>query len=89
LKVNYRLTAIFNKPFTVLEKLSASTTTSINILEDINVESTEYCGDYKVEKELYLTGETSRPVKVSTVIGKRAAVKGNFFLKNLLFMYKD
>jgi hypothetical protein len=59
-----------------LEKLNASTTKAINILEDINVDSEEYKGDYKVEKEVYLTGE-HRPVHVSTVIGKRAAVKGN------------
>lgn len=76
--MSYKLTAIFNKPFAVLEKFSASTTKTINILENINVESTEYGGDYKVEKKLTLTGET-KPVKVSTVIGKRAAVKGNFY----------
>lgn len=47
----------------------------ITVLENINVESEEYHGDIFVEKELCLFG-TDHPVKVSTNIGKRAAVKG-------------
>lgn len=78
--MSYRITAILNKPFIMLEKLSASTTSSITVLEKINVKSDEYHGDINVEKELYLTG-TERPVKVYTVIGKRAAVKGTFMYK--------
>lgn len=62
------------KPF-VPERYSAQTAASITILEKINVESEEYQGDKYVEKELCLFG-TEEPVKVSTLIGKRAAVKG-------------
>ncbi|KAI8059700.1 hypothetical protein BDF21DRAFT_139762 [Thamnidium elegans] len=73
LKVSYRLTATYNKSFTMF---SASATCFINVLENINVESPEYRNDFKVEKELYLTG-AHKPVRVSTIIGKRAAVKGD------------
>ncbi|GAA5805680.1 hypothetical protein EDC94DRAFT_698755 [Helicostylum pulchrum] len=73
LKVSYRLTATYNKVFTMF---SASATCFINVLEEINVESPEYRNDFKVEKELYLTG-AHKPVRVSTIIGKRAAVKGD------------
>lgn len=59
---------------------SASATCFINVLENINVESPEYRNDFKVEKELYLTG-AHKPVRVSTIIGKRAAVKGKLTKK--------
>lgn len=76
LKIRYHVTAILNKPYSFLQKLNASTTKSINILEDINVAAEEYKGEFKVEKKVYLSGE-QRPVTVSTVIKKRAAVKGD------------
>ncbi|KAI9483688.1 MAG: hypothetical protein EXX96DRAFT_599982 [Benjaminiella poitrasii] len=75
LKVQYQLIAIYNKPLHV-ERLCPITSIDVNILEDINVESSKFAGEQRVNKELILTGET-RAVKVSTIIGKRAAVKGD------------
>ncbi|KAI9355240.1 hypothetical protein BD770DRAFT_444760 [Pilaira anomala] len=74
-KVYYRLTAIFNK-VTFFNSLNASTSLDINVLENINVKSLQYSQDLKVEKELMLEG-AYKPVRVSTTIGKRAAVKGD------------
>lgn len=77
----YRLTAIFNK-VTFFNSLNASTFLDINVLENINVKSLQYSQDLKVEKELMLEG-AHKPVKVSTTIGKRAAVKGRMRVINL------
>ncbi|KAF1797038.1 hypothetical protein V8B55DRAFT_1485083 [Mucor lusitanicus] len=76
LKVSYRLVAIYNKAYT-LEKFCPTASVSINILEDINVDKAEFAGEQRIEKELLLSGETTRKVRVSTVVGKRAAVKGD------------
>ncbi|KAL7316301.1 hypothetical protein PS15m_005412 [Mucor circinelloides] len=76
LKVSYRLVAIYNKAYT-LEKFCPTASVSINILEDINVDRAEFAGDQQIEKELLLSGETTRKVRVSTVVAKRAAVKGD------------
>ncbi|CEP12266.1 hypothetical protein [Parasitella parasitica] len=77
LKVSYRLVAIYNKAFSVLEKFCPTTSMSINILEDINVDKAEYTGEQRIEKELLLSGEKTRKVKVSTIVAKRAAVKSD------------
>ncbi|KAK4514353.1 uncharacterized protein ATC70_001946 [Mucor velutinosus] len=76
LKVSYRLVAIYNKAYT-LEKFCPTASVSINILEDINVDKAEFAGEQRIEKELLLSGETTRKVRVSTVVAKRAAVKGD------------
>ncbi|GAN09456.1 hypothetical protein MAM1_0269d08985 [Mucor ambiguus] len=76
LKVSYRLAAIYNKAYT-LEKFCPTASVLINILEDINVEKAEFAGEQRIEKELLLSGETTRKVRVSTVVAKRAAVKGD------------
>ncbi|CAO3652302.1 unnamed protein product [Mucor fragilis] len=76
LKVSYRLIAIYNKAYT-LEKFCPTASVSINILEDINVDKAEFTGEQRIEKELLLSGETTRKVRVSTVVAKRAAVKGD------------
>ncbi|KAL9557812.1 hypothetical protein MBANPS3_001203 [Mucor bainieri] len=75
LKVSYRLVAIYNKAYT-LEKFCPTASVLINILEDINVDKAEFAGEQRIEKELLLSGETTRKVRVSTVVAKRAAVKG-------------
>ncbi|KAI8646680.1 hypothetical protein BD408DRAFT_359114 [Parasitella parasitica] len=77
LKVSYRLVAIYNKAFSVLEKFCPTSSISINILEDINVDKAQYAGEQRIEKELLLSGEKTRKVKVSTIVAKRAAVKGD------------
>jgi hypothetical protein len=59
----------------MLEKFCPTASSEVTILERINVEDADFIGEQKSEKELILTGET-RKVKVSTVVGKRAAVKG-------------
>ncbi|KAG2191544.1 hypothetical protein INT47_004667 [Mucor saturninus] len=74
-EVSYRITATLIKPF-VFGRYSAQAIAPITVLENINVESEDYHGDIFVEKELCLFG-TEDPVKVSTNIGKRAAVKGD------------
>ncbi|KAI8372325.1 hypothetical protein EDC96DRAFT_500686 [Choanephora cucurbitarum] len=77
LKVSYELTATYNKAlFGFTDLFSPSTSITINMLENVNVESVEFAGQQEFEKELMLSGE-SDPVRVSTVIGKRAAVKGD------------
>lgn len=73
--MSYRLIAIYNKAYT-LEKFCPTASVSINILEDINVDKAEFTGEQRIEKELLLSGETTRKVRVSTVVAKRAAVKG-------------
>lgn len=65
----------------MLEKFCPTTSASINILEDINVDKSEFAGEQKIEKELLLSGETTRKVKVATIVGKRAAVKGKLSIK--------
>jgi cytoskeletal protein CcmA (bactofilin family) len=65
----------------MLEKFCPTTSASINILEDINVDKSEFAGELKIEKELLLSGETTRKVKVATIVGKRAAVKGKLSIK--------
>ncbi|RCI02359.1 hypothetical protein CU098_000500 [Rhizopus stolonifer] len=76
IKVSYQLTAVYDKAFSFSDMFSPSTSIPINMLENINVESVEFAGEQKFERELILSGET-RPVKVLTIVGKRAAVKGD------------
>lgn len=71
----YKLTAIYNKAFT-LEKFCPTTSVPVNILEDINVEKVEFSGERKIEREILLTNEKERKVKVIAIVQKRAAVKG-------------
>lgn len=66
----------------MLEKFCPTTSVSVNILEDINVDKSEFAGEQRIEKELLLSGETTRKVKVATVVGKRAAVKGKISIKS-------
>lgn len=40
------------------------------------MDKAEFTGEQRIEKELLLSGETTRKVRVSTVVAKRAAVKG-------------
>lgn len=79
LKVSYKLTATYNKTYTVLEKFCPTASVNVNILEDINVEKDGLLGEKKMEKELKLSNKKKARVYVN--IGKRAAVKGNFLKK--------
>jgi hypothetical protein len=72
--VSYRLVATYNKYLT-LESFCPTASSEVTILEKINVEDADFIGEQKSKTELLLTGET-RKVKVSTVVGKRAAVIG-------------
>lgn len=86
--MSYRLVAIYNKAYT-LEKFCPTASVSINILEDINVDRAEFAGDQQIEKELLLSGETTRKVRVSTVVAKRAAVKGETFNVHMMASETD
>ncbi|KAI9276242.1 hypothetical protein BY458DRAFT_554724 [Sporodiniella umbellata] len=76
LKVSYRLVAVHNRPFIIMEKFCSTTTETVTILEDINVEANGLNEPYDQTRELALTGET-RKVRVVINLGKCAAVKGD------------
>lgn len=76
LKVKYKITAVHNRPYMIVEKLCSTATEIVTILEKINVESDHFKGEYSVSTELALTGE-SKKVKVIATLGKRAALKGD------------
>ncbi|KAG1055118.1 hypothetical protein G6F43_002907 [Rhizopus delemar] len=76
LKVSYRLVAVHNRPFVIMEKFCSTATERITILEDINVEKNGLDKEHNQTRELTLTGET-RKVRVVIALGKRAAVKGD------------
>ncbi|KAG0910433.1 hypothetical protein G6F33_007898 [Rhizopus arrhizus] len=76
LKISYRLVAVRNRPYAIMEKFCSTTTETVTIWEDINVESDELNREHHQIKEFALTKETDK-VKVTITLKKRGAVKGD------------
>ncbi len=77
--------AVRNRPYAIMEKFCSTTTETVTILEDINVESDELNREHHQIKEFALTKETDK-VKVTITLKKRGAVKGIWYTvkQNLL-----